>query len=57
MVPSLFTDVLGDQSVISLRAMTEVQPKYVDPGTQQPSNHVLALASRAYRGDDLGAPQ
>jgi len=56
-VPSLFTDVLGDQSVISLRAMTEVQSKHVDPGTQQPSNHVLALASGAYRGDDLGASQ
>ena len=43
--------------MISLGAMTEVQPKYVDPGAQQTSNHVLALARRAYRGDDLGAPQ
>jgi hypothetical protein len=54
---SLFADMLGDLSVICLRAMAEVQPVNVNAGTQQAPDHILALAGRADGSDDLGPPQ
>ena len=40
--------------VIFLRTVTEIEPKYVDPGIEQAADRARARARRPERGDDLG---
>lgn len=55
MVPCLTSDVSRNLCVISLCAMTEIQPEHVHTHAQKAPDHVLTLTGRSNRRDDFGS--
>ena len=51
----LFANAAGHLCVVSGGAVAEIEAEHIDPGADEPGDHIVGLAGRTDGGDNLGS--